>query len=375
MSRLVILARKLDQGGAERQIVTLAKELKKKGRDVHVLLFYTGGVFDGELAASGVQTHFVGKGGRWDVIGFLVRLLLILRKLRPVTIYSFLDLPNILAALLGPFVGNPRLVWSIRAAGMEMHHYDRLSRLIPRVETFLSTVADIVVANSQAGKAWAIVRGFSPNKVVVVENGIDTVRFRFDKVGRSRLRTEWNVGPSETAIGLVGRMDPMKGHEFFLEAVAQLVKARKHLRFVCVGSGNEQYVRRLKEYADALGLEQLVVWAGPRSDMAAVFSALDVLASSSSFGEGFSNVIAEAMSCERPCVVTDVGDSARIVDALGEVVPPRNPAAFLAALATMLDRLDQNTELGSQARARIVDEFSVERMALRTESILDGHSQ
>lgn len=375
MDNLVILARKLDQGGAERQIVALAKELKKKGRDVHVLLFYTGGVFDGELAAAGVQMHFVGKGGRWDVVGFVVRLLLILRKLRPATIYSFLDLPNILAALLGPFVRNPRLVWSIRAAGMEMHHYDWLSRLIPRLETFLSTVADIVVANSQAGKAWAIVRGFSPNKVVVVENGIDTVRFQFDKLGRARLRTEWSVGPGEMAIGLVGRLDPMKGHGFFLEAAAQLVKTRKHLRFICVGTGSEPYARRLKEHADALGLEQLVVWTGPRSDMAAVFSALDVVASSSCFGEGFSNVIAEAMSCERPCVVTDVGDSARIVDELGEVVQPRNPSAFAAALATMLDRLDHNAELGSQARARIVGEFSVERMVLRTESILDGHSQ
>ncbi len=74
MSRLVLLARKLDQGGAERQLVTLAKGLKEGGYDVHVVLFYVGGVFDGELAAAGVPTHFVANAdagmssGSWSVL-------------------------------------------------------------------------------------------------------------------------------------------------------------------------------------------------------------------------------------------------------------------------------------------------------------------
>lgn len=371
MGRVVLLARKLDQGGAERQLVTLAKVLRDSGRDVHVLLFYTGGVFDGELASAGVPTHFVGKRGRWDAVGFLVRLLALLRKLRPTAIYSFLDLPNILAALIVPFVWRPRLVWSIRAAGMEMHHYDRISRLIPKLEAALVRLADVVVANSQAGKAWAASRGFPADKIMVVENGIDTNRFHFDAAGRERVRAEWKVGDGEMVIGLVGRLDPMKGHETFLGAAAQLVQMRKHLKFVCVGGGGKQYALHLKEYADDLGLAEQVVWTGPRSDMAAVFSALDVVASSS-FGEGFSNVIAEAMSCERPCVVTDVGDSARIVGEVGEVVPPRDPHALAGALARMLVRIDENAELGRQARARIVCEFSVGHMLMRTEAILFG---
>jgi hypothetical protein len=112
-------------------LVTLAKGLKRRGHDVHVVLFYPGGAFDGELTGAGVPVHFLGKRGRWDVIGFLVRLALLLRRLRPATIYSFLDLPNILTVLLHLFVRRPRLVWSIRAAGMEMQHYDWLSRSIP----------------------------------------------------------------------------------------------------------------------------------------------------------------------------------------------------------------------------------------------------
>ncbi|BCX12108.1 MAG: glycosyl transferase [Thermosynechococcus sp.] len=331
MSRTVFLVRKLDPGGAERQLVALSRGLKERGRDVNVVLFYQGGVFDAELSAAGVPLHFVGKQGRWDVAGFLLRLTRILRTLRPTTIYSFLDMPNVLASLLWLLIGRPRLVWSIRAAGMEMRHYDWLARLVAKLEAALSGTADVVVANSQAGRSWGIRRGFPPGRIVVIENGIDTARFRFDSLGRQRVRSEWKIGADQTAIGLVARLDVMKDHRNFLQACALLAARRENLRFVCVGSGPADYLAELKTFAQTLGIADRVIWAGPRSDMPAVLSALDI-ASSSSFGEGFSNAIAEAMACERPCVVTDVGDSARIVGDTGMVVPPRDAEALASAL-------------------------------------------
>lgn len=372
MNRLILLARKLDQGGAERQILTLAKAMKAKGSDVHVLLFYKGGVFDYELVAAGVPTHFVGKRGRWDIFGFFVRIITIMRKLQPTTIYSFLDLPNILAALIIPFVGRPRLVWGIRAAGMEMHHYDWIFRLISKLETALAWLPDVVVANSQAGKAWAVGRGFPPDNIMVVENGIDTNRFQFDAAGRERVRAEWKVSDGEIVIALVARLDVMKDHRNFLRACAMLAERRQKLRFVCVGGGASAYRADLNAFALTLGIANQLIWAGPRLDMPAVLSALDIVCSSSFFGEGFSNAIAESMACERPCVVTDIGDSARIVGEAGEIVPPRDPDALASALIRMFGRMDENTELGHQARARIVRKFTVEHMVMRTNTILFG---
>ncbi|MCP9443059.1 MAG: glycosyltransferase [Nitrospira sp.] len=374
MKVLVFLARKLDQGGAERQLVTLAKALKTRGSDVHVVLFYAGGVFDGELITAAVPVHVVGKGGRWDTIGFLVRLVLILRRIRPAAIYSFLDLPNILAALLRPAIGQPRLIWSIRAAGMQMHYYDWLMRISSWLESKFSQKADIIVANSQAGKDWAIRRGFPREKVVVIDNGIDTNYFTFDATGRDRVRNEWRVSSRERLIGLVGRLDVMKDHRTFLQACALLTRKRKDVRFVCIGGGGAAYRTELEVLAERLGIVDRLIWAGPRSDMPAAYSALDIAVSSSSFGEGFSNAIAEAMACERPCVVTDVGDSSRIVGDTGEVTPPRDPEALAGALISMLDRIEQDPEIGPQARVRIVDAFSVERMVSRTESVLFGNT-
>jgi len=370
MSRLVLLARKLDQGGAERQIVTLAKALQKRGHDVHVVLFYNGGVLDRELAVAGVRAHFVGKRGRWDTFGFLVRLAQILRSLRPAAVYSYLDLPNILAALLRPVIGRPRLIWSIRAAGMEMRHYDWLSRIIPRLEAGLSQAADVIVANSHAGAEWAVNRGFPAGRITVIENGIDTVRFRPDPKDRDEIRNAWRVSPGQRLIGIVARLDVMKDHPNFLRACALLVARRSDLRFICVGGGVPTYLAELKSLAECLGIAAQMIWLGARQDMQAVYCSLDIICSSSAFGEGFSNVIGEAMACGVPCVVTDVGDSARIVGELGEIVPPRNSEALADGISRMLERIEKPSELGRQNRDRIQDNFSIDRMVLRTEKVI-----
>lgn len=370
--KIILLARMLSFGGAERQLVALAKGLNSRGADVHVVLFYKGGAFDDELVAAGIPVHYLGKKSRWDVLGFLARFCRTVSQLEPAVVYSFLDLPNILAALFRRLIGRPRLIWSIRAAGVEMQHYDWLTRFIPWVEARLSSRAFRVIANSQAGAGWALRRGFAADRISVVENGIDTVRFRPDPAARDRVRRDWKVGDDETLVGLPGRLDTMKDHPNFLRACASLAASRPGLCFVCIGSGPAGYRDELAALAEDLGIGARLIWAGPRQDMPAVYAALDLACSASAFGEGFSNVVGEAMACGVPCVVTDVGDSARIVGDCGEVVVPRDPSQLALAMEEMLDRLDREPDLRQRARARIEDHFSVPSMVERTERILWG---
>ena len=134
------------------------------------------------------------------------------------------------------------------------------------------------------------------------------------------MRLEWGIAECEKLIGQVGRLDPMKDHSTFLKAAALLAHERKDVRFVCVGEGPTGYRDELYSLAKTLGLASRLIWAGSRRDMPAVYNAFDVAVSSSRWGEGLPNVIAEAMACGVPCVVTDVGDSAFVVDKLGVVV-------------------------------------------------------
>jgi len=170
-------------------------------------------------------------------------------------------------------------------------------------------------------------------------------------------------------IGLVGRFDAKKDHGTFLHAAAIAARERDALRFVCVGDGPAADRRGLEALAQGLGLGDRVVWVGFRRDMSAVYGALDVATLTSSFGEGFPNVVAEAMACGVPCVATDVGDAAFILGDLGRVVPPRNPRALADRWMAALAR-ESTAGIRSQGRRRIEENFGLELMIDRTEHAL-----
>lgn len=369
---ILFLTRSLDRGGAERQLVVLAKGLASRGHTVSVTVFFGGGVFESELAGAGVRVFNLGKQGRWDILPFLNRLVGLLRKESPVVIHSYLGVPNILAAVLKPLLPGTRIVWGVRASNVDLSRYDWLSRLVYILERRLARFADRIIANSDAGKCHAVANGFPECKMVVIPNGIDTEYFRFDPEGRRQVRLEWGVGEEEILVGIAARLDPMKDHPVFLQASSHIAREHRDVRFVCVGGGPADYAEALKQHAAALGLTDQLIWVGARDNMSAVYSALDIVASSSAYGEGFSNTIAEAMACGVPCVVTDVGDSALIVGDTGNVVPAGDHRALAAAIQRLVNLTpEKRREMGEACRARVVSEFGIERLLQRTEQVLD----
>ena len=107
--------------------------------------------------------------------------------------------------------------------------------------------------------------------------------------------------------------------------------------------------------------------------MPSVHNAFDIATLPSYFGEGFPNVVGEAMACNVPCVVTDIGDSARVVAETGIVVRPSDPQALAEGWKLMLARLAaEGPQLGEKARCRIVREFNREALAKRTSQALES---
>lgn len=367
----LFLARSLDRGGAERQLVVLVKGLARQGHAVAVAVFFGGGVYEAELAEAGVRVINLGKQGRWDVLPFLNRLVRLLRKERPAVLHSYLGVPNILAAALKPLLPGTRIIWGVRASNVDLSRYDWLSRLAYSLERRLARFADCIIANSQAGKRYAVANGFPEDKIDVIPNGINTEYFRFDAEGRKKVRSAWGLDEDEVLVGLVARLDRMKDHLGFLTAAGCIARERHDVRFVCVGDGLVVYAEELKQQAATLGLTNRLIWAGARDNMPAVYSALDIAVSSSSFGEGFSNTIAEAMACGVPCVVTDVGDSAHIVGDTGSVVTPGDRSALAAAIQHLIALPpEERRALGEMCQARIVSEFDMHRLVQRTEHAL-----
>ncbi len=366
--KICFLVRSLHLGGMERQLAVRSKGLLQRGHDVVILVFYSGGPLEKELEEAGVRIRSLHKWGRWDIFRFLFRLTHILRKERPDILHSYLFDPNLVTVILKPFFPTTKVVWGIASSYLDSNHSDWLASVSLELGRWLSRFPDAIISNSQAGREHHLSLGYPAEKIVVIRNGIDTEWFRPDPEARGRIRSEWGITEHEKLIGLVGRLDPVKDHPIFLEAAAVLAKKRRDTRFVCVGGGPDEYRTKLQMLAKSLGLEERLQWVESREDMPDVYNALDI-AVNSSYGEGLSNVIGEAMACGVPCVVTNVGDSARVVGDFGEVVPPKNPVALADAIQRLLN---QKTYDPTQIRRRIVDELSVNSLVTNTEHVLSA---
>lgn len=366
--KIVLLTRSLNYGGAERQLVTLARGLAGRGHRVEVLVFYGGGPLQPALAAAGIPVRDLAKRRRWDVFGFLVRLARALRAARAEVVHGYLVAPNLLALLARPLVAPARIVWGVRASNMDLRRYDGLARSTFAISRVLSRYADLIVVNSTAGRNFHAAQGFPAESMLTIPNGIDTELFAPDAAAGRARRAAWGIPAGARVVGHVGRLDPMKDHPTFLQAAGRLAARHADLRFVCVGDGPADYRRRLGDLARELGLADRIVWAGTCHDMPAAYNAFDVAVSSSAFGEGFPNVVAEALACGVPAVATDVGDAAEVVGPDGLLVPPGDPKRLADAVGAALDGGAQDA---GRLRQRVCDEFSVERLLDRTEAALN----
>ncbi|HEX6980165.1 MAG TPA: glycosyltransferase [Alphaproteobacteria bacterium] len=368
--KVAFLCRGLTGGGAERQMLLLARGLAQRGIKVILAAFY---VPQDAQIPPGVRVLPIRKGGRWDLVAFPLRLAAALRRERPDVVHAYLPAANCLAAVLKPIVAPARIVFGVRASEVDLSRYDWLHRLTYRLERALAFLADLIIVNSEAGRRHCVTVGLPQERMVVIRNGIDLAEFRRDPAAGRRLRVEWGVPPDAMLLGVVARLDPMKGHEIFLRAFASVALKNANLRTVIVGGDPTGVRARLATLSSELGVADRVVWAGARTDMAAVYSALDGLCLPSIYGEGTPNVVGEAMACEVPCIVTDVGDTAAMVGDTGWIAPPGN----VSALADAIDALVASSEVerrrhGTAARQRVAVSYSLERLIDETAAALHG---
>ncbi len=366
---IMILIRSLGVGGAERQAIALANHLAENGEKVVLATFYSGGGLEGTLNNE-VNRLILGKRGRWDLT-FPIRLALAIRRVQPWVIYSFMPSANIAAALVQPFVASP-LVWGVRSSYMPLECYGFISVIVGWLEKILSRVPIITIYNSEAGLGYYVAKGYPALCAHVVQNGIDVNFYRRDEERGRCIRSELGVADDEVLVGLVGRIDPVKNIESYIEAVRRAARVDRRLRFIIVGEGSSELVISLRQQARMAGLDDRLAWLGVRHDMPAVYSALDI-SCSMSLGEGFSNVLAESMACEVPCIASDVGDARILIDGCGTVLPSNTPQAMADAIVSMAaSSVDARQMLGKACRQRMAKFFSVSVMVDNTLGLLRG---
>jgi glycosyltransferase involved in cell wall biosynthesis len=347
MASVLHITSGLGMGGAETMLVQLGTRLQARGHPQHVVSLNGRGDLADALERAGVPVIDLGiRRPLIDAAPGLLRLRATVRRLAPDVIQGWMYHGNVAAMLAHLGVAQPRrrrLFWNLRASNMDEARYGG----VIRANAWCSGVPHMVIANSAAGAAFHVAHGFHPRRMEVVANGIDVDRFRPDPGLRARQRSEFGIDPGDIVVIHVARVDAMKDHAMFLEAMAALPQ----ISAILVGPGTEML--RVPRNVHLLGL---------RKDVERLYPAADIVASSSAFGEGFSNAIAEGMSAGLIPVATDVGDASLIVGDAGAIVPPRNAAAFARALSNLAALTsDERCARGFMARERILRHFAIPR--------------
>lgn len=362
----------LDTGGAETSLVRLLSRMDRSRFDPVVITLREGGVLRPRVEALDVPVYSLGlQRGAVDPRG-LLRLRGLLRRERPDIVQSWLYHADLLSGITGKLVGRPPVIWNIRNGAIKDVGMSKLTQLVAhvcgRTSRFLPTN---IVCCSVSARAIHVDLGYDDVRIVLIPNGYEIDAFAPDDQLRQSVRSELGIPEGAPLIGIAARFDPIKDHQTFVRAAAIVASHHPDARFLMCGDNIDAQNQQLSGWIRDAGMTARIVLLGRRTDMAAIYNGIDILASSS-ITEGFPNTIAEAMACGTPCAVTDVGDAALIVGELGRVAPPSNPDALARAIGELIELgADGRNELGRAARERIATQFSLSKTTAQYEALYE----
>jgi glycosyltransferase involved in cell wall biosynthesis len=317
------------------------------------------------LETIGIQVYYLRLPPGKARLSAFITLLSLLRRLRPDAVQCWMYHANLFGGLAAKLAGISKIFWGIHHSTLEPADSKRSTRIVSSLCALLSGFIPkkIVFCSS---KATDIHKGYGYNakKFVVIPNGYDIQEFKPDGEIGKRLRHQLGINEGTFVVGLVARFHPMKDHGNLLRALTIIRKSLENFHCLLIGTGITDENNTLNALIMQFELGKHISLLGRRDDIPVIMNAIDLYSSSSS-GEAFPNVLAEAMACETPCVTTDVGDAALIVGDSGWVVPPKDAAALaraiLAAHAEAQNPAAWNARK-QQARERIARHFTIEQM-------------
>ena len=340
----------LDVGGAERMMSSYLMAHREPAPEAFVVSLLPGGYISDHLQRVGIRVINLNMRRNTPSVRSVFRLAMLIAREKPDVVQGWMyhaDLLTSLALLLSGRVGRTRFYWGVRCSDMDTSKYGFALRLAIWACTWLSWLPDAVIANSFAGRRVHRELGYRARRFPVIPNGVDTERFKPDREARRRIRAELGIEEDKPVLAMIARVDPMKDHATFLDALDKL----PDVAAILAGKGTEQ----LKGRADLHCL-------GVRDNVEQIYAASDVVVLSSAFGEGFPNVLVEGMACGLAPVATDVGDCAEIMGGIGKIVQPGDPDALADAVRDVLaEGGDAVRVIGQQSRQRIVQQFSLGR--------------
>ena len=355
--------------GAETTLYHLLAALDRQEYQSEVISLTDRGPMAARIESVGVPVRALGMMRSVPNPLAIRRIAKFLRRSRPNVVHTWMYHSNLLGGLAAQAAGGIPVIWGIHHSKIDSQDTKRFTVWTVRACAWFSKQLPArIVCCANSSEIAHIQLGYDPDKMEVIYNGIDSELFRLMPSGRAELRSRLGISDDAPLIGMAGRLHRHKDHKTFFSAARMLRKECPEAHFILCGEGivpeNPRLAAEISE-----GLQGHCHLIGPQRDMPSFYSALDI-AANSSITEAFPLAVGEAMACEVPCVVTDVGDSPALVGDTGKIVPPQQPALMTAAWRELIDAGPEiRRALGNSARERVVTHFSVVQFAQRYRSL------
>jgi len=382
--KIIHIITRLDKGGSAENTLLTAGGLDKQIYDVLLIkgLSIESGMADDEAMAveKSIREAEI-EGVRILTLSGLVRrispfydfktffaLVKILRYECPHIVHTHTSKAGILGRWAAFFAGVPIIIHTPHGH-VFWGYFGRLKTSFYIIlEKFTAVITDKIIALTEQEKNDHLhFRIASGDKFSVVHSGIKLDRFSNLSADPAVMRRKLGISEGDLVVGTTGRLTPVKGYRYLIEAAVNILDARPNTTFVFLGAG--ELSDELKKMASKLGMKEKVKFLGWRPDVAEVMSAFDLFVLPS-LNEGMGRVLVEAMALGKPIVASDVGGIPALVlhGENGYLVFPGDAEHLSAAISDLLENPEKRKSMGENGK-KIAADYSADAMVQKIDQL------
>ncbi|WLP95225.1 glycosyltransferase [Psychrobacter sp. M13] len=365
--KIVHIITGLNNGGAEGVLYRLVTH---DHANEHIVISLMGkGKYGSLLKEHSIETYYLELSRGKLSLSPLILLKKIIKNEKPDVVQTWMSHADLIGGLVSKLSGHKNIVWNIRHSNLTFRASNIKTNAVVMTCMAVSKIIPkkIICCSEKTYKDYGG-HGYPKSKMTVISNGYDFEKFNTDIESRNKIRKELNIADDTNLLGMVARYDPNKNHQGLLRALKLVKDHNSNFQTILVGRDLNNNNENIKSLIKNLELEDHIILLDQRSDIPSIMNALDVNILSSISGEGFPNVLAEAMACGTLCVATDIGDSKVIIDNYGWIVEANDDKLLADAILKALELKKtpaQWNKMKVLARKHITDNFSISLMIER----------
>lgn len=356
MKKILHFTSGLDSGGAEKILIDIAK--KDILNDHYIISFKDYGIYKNVIERNKIKVKYFNIS-KLNFIFKLPMILIYAYKIKPNIVITWMYHADLIGGLIAKLLFIKRVYWNIRNSTLDISKTKRLTLVVLKIcSKFSHFIPDKIISCSEKAIQHHIEAGYK-NVFYLIPNGVDIEEFK-----NLNLEKKNDI----ICLGYVGRWHPQKNYEFFFECLSELKNKFNYYKFKVLMAGNSinQNNSVLVNLIKKNGLTENILLLDEIEDMVKFYNSIDLNVLTSSYGEAFPNVIAEAMSCETPCLSTEIGDVKNIMGDLGWIIKQNDKEKFCKNIIEAFDfktnYIDKWIQLKQNCRSRIISNYSQHKM-------------